>query len=255
MKKTRNESHYGMQYGIKEVIAFLRQQYRALTERNIGFIDLFDDYEQYWTSGDVIPDMNIGPLIKDWLDPGSTILDAGVGPGLISEYLMKSRNVKIVGLDISNAACKMARQRGIMAEARDITNGLGLNINEFYDYILLTEVIHQTAYPHRILVDAIRHSKKGVIVTIPNSAYITYRIQLLRGYAPRQPFVVLHLWSIKDFKLYCERLNIRTLDFKTFLPKYLLKFKNLLGFQQAWLLAPEKMENRKDHNLNKEKDC
>ena len=125
-------------------------------------------------------DMNRAKLIEDWFEFGSEVLDVGTGDGQVCEYLMKRRGLKLAGLDISEVASEKARQRGIGVEIRDINNGLGLKTIELYDYVLLSEVIEHTQYPNLILIDAVRHSKKGVVVTIPNSAYLKWRIQLLR---------------------------------------------------------------------------
>lgn len=62
---------------------------------------------------------------------------------------------------------------------------------------------------------------------------------MLRGYAPRQSFTHLHFWSIKDFRVFCEGLEIKPLEFKTFLSNRLLTLRNLLAYQQIWLLAPK----------------
>jgi hypothetical protein len=61
-----------------------------------------------------------------------------------------------------------------------------LKTTEFYDYVVLSEVIGHTVYPHLFLIDAVHHSKKGVVVTILNRASIKWRIQLLSGYFLRQ---------------------------------------------------------------------
>jgi len=63
--------------------------------------------------------------------------------------LIKNKDVKVTGLDISARACEKARQLGIATEIKDITNGLGLSDDTFYDYILLLEVIEHTAYRKR----------------------------------------------------------------------------------------------------------
>jgi methionine biosynthesis protein MetW len=207
----------------------------------MGFPEVFEDYEKYHSTVNT-GNLSRAKLVEDWIEPNTTVLDVGVGDGVVSEYLINKKQVKVTGLDISSIACEKARQLGIQTEIRDITNGLGLTNDTSYDYILLLEVIEHTAYPHRILIDAINHAKKGVVVTVPNSAYIKWRIQMLRGYVPRQSFTHLHFWSIKDFELFCKDTNIRILEFKTFLPKHLLPFRNLLAWQQCWLLSPSKMK-------------
>lgn len=211
----------------------------TLTEKDMDFPEMFEDYEKYHANISTGKILRFD-LIKDWIEPNSTILDVGVGDGLMSELCMKNKNSIISGIDISNTACKKAQERGIPVTVKDINNGLDLKSDEFYDYILLIEVIEHTIYPQKILIEALSHSKKGVIVTIPNSGYIKWRIQMLRGYSPRQSFSHLHFWSIKDFELFCKKLDIQILDFNTILNPSLLKFKNLLGWQQCWLMAPKR---------------
>ena len=208
-------------------------------DKKMNFLEMFQDYEEYHK------EINTGKkiraeLIKGWVDENSTMLDVGIGDGLIAEYLMKELNVKMHGLDVSENACKKAKQKGISAEIRDINYGLNLRDDEIYDYILLMEVIEHTVQPEKVVMDAVRHAKKGVIVTIPNSGYIKWRIQLLRGYSPRQSYTHLHFWSIKDFEIWCKLLNIKIKSFTTILPKYTSIFKNLLAWQQCWLLYPKR---------------
>jgi methionine biosynthesis protein MetW len=238
--KTKDKPQYGTnRAGLIHFIKVVQHDLsKSLAEKNLNFPDVVENYEKYHATAGISGRLDKAKLIEDWIEPGSTFLDVGIGDGLVSEYLMRSRKLKVIGMDISNNACEKARQYGIFTKVRDISNGLGLDISEYYDYVLLMEVIEHTAYPHRILIDAVRHAKKGVIVTIPNSAYIKWRIQLIRGYFPRQSFTHLHFWSIKDFELFCESIGVRMLAFKTFLPRYTLRFRNLLAWQQCWLLAP-----------------
>ncbi|MGC1132954.1 MAG: methionine biosynthesis protein MetW [Nitrososphaeraceae archaeon] len=223
-------------------MAFLRLLLKASFGNKIQYHDLFDNYDEYWSSGAIKTDLpeyvNTAKLIENWFEVGSTVLDVGIGPGVIAEYLIDKKHLKISGLDISQVACQRAMEKGIYTEVRDITNGLGLKKNETYDYIVLSEVIEHTIYPQKILRDAVRHAQRGVVTTIPNSAFIVYRIQLLRGYSPRQSFTHLHCWSINDFRIFCDQLGIKPLKLAAPLPRYLSRLKNLLAYQQAWLLAP-----------------
>jgi 2-polyprenyl-3-methyl-5-hydroxy-6-metoxy-1,4-benzoquinol methylase len=157
---------------------------------------------------------------------------------------MDTKKVKIVGLDVSYKAIEEFKSNtGSPAYQRDFNgNGLGLNDNEIYDYILLVEILEHVIFPHKILIEAVEHAKWGVIVTIPNTGYYKWRLQFLLGYFPRQSFTHLHYWTIKDFELFCKQLGLKVLDFKTFSSqrrykeKIILAFKNLLAYQQCWLI-------------------
>ncbi|TVP41702.1 methionine biosynthesis protein MetW [Candidatus Nitrosocosmicus arcticus] len=223
---------------VKHFIVLSKEILNSLTDNFNDFPEMFEDYDKYHSNVSTGKLLRF-ELIKNWVIPDSTILDVGVGDGLMSELFVKNKNASILGMDISNVACEKAKERGIPVVVKDINNGLCLNEDEFYDYILLIEVIEHTIYPQKILQDALAHCKKGVIVTIPNSAYIKWRIQLMRGFSPRQSFTHLHYWSINDFKIFCRKLDIEILDSKFSLPPWLLRFNNLLAWQQCWLLSPK----------------
>jgi methionine biosynthesis protein MetW len=229
---------------VKDVAVLTKEVVNSLTDKFDDFPEMFDNYDIYHTKVSTGRVLRFD-LIKNWVIPGSTILDVGVGDGLMSELFAKNKNASIRGLDISDVACQKAKERGIPVVVKDINNGLGLGQDELYDYILLIEVIEHTVYPQKILIDAISHAKKGVIITIPNSAYIKWRIQLMRGFSPRQSFTHLHYWSINDFRLFCRKLNIEILDSNFSVPKWLFRFSNLLAWQQCWLLSP-KVNNTKN---------
>ena len=204
----------------------------GLYDKKMIFPEIFKDYENYHES------VNTGKLlraylIEDWIDRDPSLLDVGIGDGVIAEYLSRKLNIKVYGLDISENACSKARDKGIDSKVRDINHGLHLRDDEIYDYILLMEVIEHTVQPEKVVIDAIRHSRKGVIVTIPNSGYIRWRIHLLRGYTPRQSYTHLHFWSIKDFEIWCTSLDISIKSFKTILPPYLASLKNLFAWSNA----------------------
>ena len=60
-----------------------------MTKKGMDFVEVFDNYDEYWASGNIFVDLNRAKLIEDWFEPGSTVLDVGIGNGLISEYLVK----------------------------------------------------------------------------------------------------------------------------------------------------------------------
>lgn len=209
----------------------------ALSDKKMSFPEIFEDYEKYHEvvmTGKLLR----ANLIEDWIQKDSSLLDVGVGDGIVAEYLVKKLNIKVHGLDISENACKKAQAKGIDCEIKDIHYGLKLKDNEIYDYILLMEVIEHIVHPEKVVMDAIKHSRKGVVITIPNSGYIKWRIHLLRWYTPRQSYTHLHFWSIKDFEIWCTSLNISIKSFITILPTYLRSLKNLFAWQQCWLIDP-----------------
>ncbi len=112
---------------MKHALAFVRNVYESLTKISLPFYDIFSDYNEYWKSDTIFIEMRKAMLIESGVEADLTMLDAGVGDGLISQYLMRKKNLKIFGLDISSFVCEKATKRGIPTEVRDISNGLGLD--------------------------------------------------------------------------------------------------------------------------------
>ena len=240
---------------MRKIISFsIIKEIRKGLERDPDFPELINDYEEYHKTSKVnVMSKKRVELIADWIEPNSKILDVGCGEGYTAKYLYQTRNVHIIGVDISaEAIAKFRRLTGLKGYVADVNRGLKLAEDEYFDYILFLEVLEHLVYPHKVLIEAIKHSKKGVIVTLPNLGYFRWRLQLLCGYFPRQSFTHLHSWTIRDFELFCHKLGLHILDFKTILPKekykakIVLRFRNWLAYQQCWLLAGNAQRRKKE---------
>lgn len=92
--------------------------------------------------------------------------------------------------------------------------------------------------------EALKIASKGVIITLPNTGFIKWRIQMLAGYFPRQSYTHLHFWTINDFKIFLSIVvpEAEILGFKyVSLPTPLAKLSpNLFAWQQAWFIKLRK---------------
>jgi methionine biosynthesis protein MetW len=221
----------------KRIIVELRYSagfdYSVFPEMNLS------DYEKYHGSEAVSPCPLRIKLISDWIQPNSTILDVGCGEGLIAEELAKTKMVQVYGIDVSVKAISKFISKGFHGEVQDL-NSDGLDLGSKYDYVLLVEVLEHLRCPQKVLIQACEHAEKGVIITLPNSGYLRWRLQMLRGYFPRQSFTHIHFWSINDFEIFLKALGLRAMDFKSDLAGRIGRtFQNLLAYQQCWLVTPK----------------
>lgn len=229
------------------ILAALFEIVKMLAEKDPDFPRLIRDYDEYHVLHNRAGIMSLkrAELVADWIVHKSRVLDVGVGDGTVAKYLMEAKECEVVGIDVSGVVAKRVnKELGLKVFVRDVNDGLKLGKKETYDYIIFMEVVEHLVTPQVALLEALTHARKGVIVALPNSGFIKWRLQLLKGYFPRQPFIHLHFWTIRDFELFCEKLDIRILDFKTLLPRSRIaawivrKFRNLLAYQQCWLLKP-----------------
>lgn len=209
------------------------------------------DYEEYHESGAVGACPLRVKLISNWIEPDSTVLDVGCGEGINAGEIAKLKKVQVYGIDVSAKAMSKFVSKGFQGEVKDIDNE-GLDLKSTYDYILFVEVLEHLKWPHRVLIEACEHARRGVIVTLPNSGYLRWRLQMLRGYCPRQSFTHLHFWSINDFSFFLRALGLQALDFKTDLTGRInFVLRNLFAFQQCWLIAPRSEAKRSIQRLER----
>jgi len=229
------------------ILSALFEVLKMFLEKDPDFPEMFKDYDEYHVlhSRSLTASLKRAKLLGDWILSGSTVLDVGIGDGTLAKYLKGVKNCEVVGIDVSRVvAQRVEKELGLKVFVRDVNEGLNLGKERTYDYIVFMEVIEHLVTPQVALIEALMHAQKAVIVTLPNSGFIKWRLQLLKGYFPRQSFMHLHFWTIRDFELYCKKLGIKILDFKTFLPSSKIeawlvrKLRNLLAYRQCWLLKP-----------------
>jgi len=186
---------------------------------------LRDFYDKYWRqrkakgyiySKELKP--NRFSIIVSLIGSGKKVLDVGCGEGFLSKLLTEMGN-EIIGIDISEIAVKLAKEKGIKAFVCDIENE-SLPFNDVFDVIVLSEVLEHLVSPKKVIYKLKRHLKNdGVFVlTFPNIAYYKYRLQLLLGRFPKQylydPSEHLHYWSIPDFKNFLISCGLECVDVK-----------------------------------------
>lgn len=197
-------------------------------------------------------------IIISLIGSGKSILDVGCGEGLLAKLLMEKGN-KVICVDISEHAVELAKRNGVIAYVCNIEDQT-LPFEGLFDVIVLSEVLEHFISPREVIKKLIPYlkPKEGYfLITFPNIAHFTYRMQLFRGHFPKQyllnPDEHLHYWSIPDFirfltdcHLKCVRLKpVFLFPFHALISKilplriFLEKFPNLFGYQIVVVASPQ----------------
>ena len=150
-------------------------------------------------------------IILDWMKPESKVLDIGGGDGYLAEMLKDKKNCEVTVMDISEEALTMAFKRGVEVRVGNVEEKFPFEDNSF-DSVVMSEVIEHVASSEFALKEAIRVSKNSIYVTVPNTGFYKYRLQLLFGKFPKQwvfePKEHLRFWTYKDFELMIKDLGL-----------------------------------------------
>ena len=157
--------------------------------------------------------------IVDIIEPNSNVLDLGCASGELLALLKEIKNVHGQGVEIDDKAVFSCVEKGLSVFHGDLDSGLKDYSDKSFDYIILNQTMQQLRSPQIVLDDALRVGKK-VIVGVPNFTYYKARIQIFfNGRVPVTPSLPyewyntpnIHLLTIKDFKEFCKKNNIKIL--------------------------------------------
>lgn len=116
---------------------------------------------------------------------GKKVLDIGCYDGSISVLYKNEGRNDVEGVDISEHAVELAKQKGIKAQVADLENGLPFP-DAFFDVVVAGEVIEHVLNID-FLLDEIKRVLKPrgfIVITTPNLASLGRRILLLFGRNP-----------------------------------------------------------------------
>ncbi len=170
------------------------------------------DYQRYWEwRGRTIGLPNRVFIFGRWISPGARVLEVGCGDGALAEYLAKVHRCRVLAVDISTQAVRLARQRGVEAYQRDVIKEPFPS--DSFDYVVLSEVLEHIPLPDELL-ESLRPSAPRFLISVPNTAYVFYRLCLgFLGRFPTQwvvhPSEHLRFWSVTDFRAWARALRFR----------------------------------------------
>lgn len=159
-------------------------------------------------------------IIYNSIKPGSRVLDLGCGRGELLYELVKGRNIKAQGVEVSAEAVYKCVEKGLSVFHANIEEGLKGYGDQCMDYVILNQSMQETRNVVFVIQEALRVGHI-VVVGFPNFAYFSARLRLFfQGKAPITKSLPyrwydtpnLHFLSITDFIDFCKVNQIRILE-------------------------------------------
>lgn len=175
------------------------------------------EYDLYW--GDIgefewLPPRV--PIIAERIAVGASVLDLGCGEGALLAYLAQFRQARVTGMDVSERALDLSRQKGLKDLYQADFSAPGFELRGCYDYIIITEVLEHIPNPEELMNKLVGHFSKAVLVSIPNIGFFKHRLRLLFGRFPQQwgrhPGEHLRFWTLTDFEWWSGQLGYKVLE-------------------------------------------
>lgn len=211
-------------------------------------IALFDfDYKVYWENRGVKIRQRLlerEKIFFDWIKPKTKVLDVAVGNSGLLSSLKKEKMCEVYAFDISQEAVDAQNNYGVIAERKNISLD-DFNIADTYEVLILSEILEHLPLPEA-LMKKIASKAKFFLVSIPNSAFYKFRLQLLFGRFFKQwifhPSEHLRFWSHRDFLDWVDSMGFDAVKYEASNGFDIGPFKfykympNLFGHQICYLL-------------------
>jgi methionine biosynthesis protein MetW len=155
-------------------------------------------------------------IISDLVKAEASVLDLGCGDGELLTRLIRDKQVRAQGIELSEQAIHQCVARGVSVFQEDIDTGLAEYADKSFDYVILNQTFQQVKKPDFVLHEALRVGKQS-IVGFPNFVHLRARFQIFfQGKVPVTPSLPyewydtpnLHFLSIADFREYCKRREV-----------------------------------------------
>lgn len=211
-------------------------------------VNLFNfDYKAYWKNRDAKIRQKLlerEEIFFDWVKPKTKVLDVAVGNSGLLSLLKKDKMCDVCAYDISQESVNAQNNSGVIAERKDISLD-SFDISDKYDVIILSETLEHLPIPET-LIKKIAKNADFFIVSIPDSAFYKFRLQLLFGRFFKQwifhPSEHLRFWSHCDFLDWIDSIGFDVIQYEAsngldIGPFRFYKYMpNLFGHQICYLL-------------------
>lgn len=172
---------------------------------------------QFVPSTPLRPDL---AAIAGLIPPGIKVLDLGCGDGELLEYLIKQKDVRGRGIELSEQGVLACVRRGISVRQGNLNEGLADYPDGSFDYVVLSQTLPFLSDARRILLEMLRVGNRAV-VSFPNWGHWRCRLELLlTGRMPEppglpQPWYEAPRWqafTVTDFSRFCRLIDVRIVE-------------------------------------------
>jgi len=156
-------------------------------------------------------------IIGDWVEPHSRVLDLGCGRGELLDYLVQTKHVSALGVDLDFNRVTACVRRGVPAYQGDMVACMAAFPARHFDRVICSRTVQELAAPATVIAEALRVAR-SVTVGFVNHAFWKNRLDLLvRGRKARNA-VYTTPWaesrpanpvSVADFEDFCAERQIK----------------------------------------------
>ncbi len=156
-------------------------------------------------------------IIGDWVEPGTRVLDLGCGQGALLDYLVQTKQVSAVGVDLDFAKVAACVRRGLPVYQGDMTAFMRAFPEKHFDRVICSRTVHELANPTEVILEALRVGRTLTVGFVNHGFWKNRLNTLLQGRKIRNEVYTTDWFesrpanpvTILDFEYFCAVKGIR----------------------------------------------
>ena len=153
--------------------------------------------------------------------PQTTILDIGIGNGVIASYLRSSFAVNIIGTDVLDYMS--ADNKKIMPFVKMETENKISLPDKFFTFAMLNDVLHHMSYEKQLFLikEGLRVSRRGLLVWETEPTWLAYMADRVLNYIHTPQMLIPYAFrSLKVWREVCVEAGLSFTEIPEKLPKF-----------------------------------
>ena len=156
-------------------------------------------------------------IIGEWVEKDARVLDLGCGRGELLDYLLQTKQVSGVGVDLDFERIAACVRRGVTAYQGDMMAFLHAFPERHFDRVICSRTVQELNRPAEVILEALR-AGRALTVGFVNHGFWKNRLYALFQGRKLRNAVYTTEWhesrpanplSIADFEDFCREKNIR----------------------------------------------
>lgn len=156
-------------------------------------------------------------IIGEWVEPRSRVLDLGCGRGELLDYLVQTKDVSAVGVDLDFQRITACVSRGLSAYQGDMTSFMREFPDRHFDRVICSRTVQELDDPTAVITEALRVGRTVTVGFVNHGFWKNRLYSLFHGRKIRNE-VYTTAWfesrpanpvTIADFENFCAVKGIR----------------------------------------------